>query len=259
MTRTAALILPLLLALFLCSCAVHVKPTDTLAGGYETNDVPEATDLVLRMETEEDLTYEPLLLSRPERAELLDEELPLPTAETLGIDTSSSETMLLVIEPVVWRSEMKIKRETRDKLLFTTRERLFRHALRNYQYPVHVRFNVAPNDPLTRMHRTVRLRAAITDSRGGNGLARFLIGFGLGCSALQIEGELVEHEERIGEFAVRSLHGGYAHWGSNVMVVSDAYCLRYAADAAAGRLMDELPNHLPGARPRPADARTARR
>jgi hypothetical protein len=236
-----------------------VKPTGTLAGGYEANDVPEATDLLLRMETEEDLTYRPLLPSRLERMKLLEDRIPFPTAEALGIDASSSETMLLVIEPVVWRSEMKVKRETRDRLLFTTRERLFRHALRNYQHPVHVRFNVAPDDPLTRMHRTVRLRAAITDCRGGNGLARFLIGFGMGCAALQVEGELVEDGQRIGEFAVRSLHGGYAHWGSNVMVLSDAYCLRYAADAAAARLMDELPNHLPGARPRPADSRTARR
>jgi len=53
-------------------------------------------------------------------------------------------------------------------------------------------------------------------------------------------------KEKVGEFALRAAHAGYAQNGFNTDVLEDAYTLRYAAEAAILEFTKLLPSFLRG-------------
>jgi hypothetical protein len=86
------------------------------------------------------------------------------------------------------------------------------------------------------------LELAITEIREGSGIARWLLGFFLGATTLQVEGRLRSLPDRqiLAQFACRVLFSGDSHFALNVKALSDRYCLRVSSDWAA-RDISELP------------------
>lgn len=79
------------------------------------------------------------------------------------------------------------------------------------------------------------LELAITHMKKGNGLLRYLIGFGLGQTDLQVEGRLFDHKtlDEIFAFTIRSRHAGNSYQGLNPRALSGKYCLRMSAQEMA--------------------------
>lgn len=88
------------------------------------------------------------------------------------------------------------------------------------------------NDP---ENRIFILELAITHMKKGNGLLRYMIGFGLGQTDLQVEGRVFDYksQDEIFAFAVRSRHSGNAYQGLNPRALSSKYCLRMSAQETA--------------------------
>jgi hypothetical protein len=79
------------------------------------------------------------------------------------------------------------------------------------------------------------LEVAVTDAREGVGVLRWLLGFGLGASKLQIEGHLRTWPDRmpVARFACRVVHPGLSYMGLNPKALSATYVLSVSADWAA--------------------------
>lgn len=247
-------LLSALLVVLSSGCAKPIKPDGHLVGGYESFEWRDSPELKVRLYSEPDLTFRPLLLTRDEAKRRQREGLAVPTPTMYQLDVTTSQPLLLVVDPPEWASELRLDEEVEEKMLFTLRERLYRYSLRQYPDPVRVRYAWTPKDTGFAGYRVIHLRTRVTDFNLGNGWARYLLGFGAGSSEVQIEGELVERvpeEDLLGEFVIREGHGGYAQWGINVKVFSGTYCLKYAIEEAVDKLMKSLPDMLPGARVRP--------
>jgi hypothetical protein len=84
-------------------------------------------------------------------------------------------------------------------------------------------------------NRIFILDLTVTHLKKGNGLFRYLIGFGLGQSDLQVEGRIYDHQtlEEIFAFAFRSRHMGNSYQGLNPRALSGKYCLRMSGQETA--------------------------
>ena len=213
--------------------------------------------LRLAVEDAQESTWTPFYPSPAQLAVLRasNKEYAVPSPAVSGLDPSTSRPMLLIIAEPQWAAPLKMDADDRAEIQFVLRERLYRYALRAYPHPVRVRWAYDPRDPLTSDNRVVTLESRITDLGKGSGLARYLLGFGIGSTSVQFEGEFVEGVEerrRLGAFVVRKSHAGYSQWGMNPQVYLASYCAKYAVESGVWSLMERLPEHLPGAVTAPA-------
>ncbi|CAN5480070.1 hypothetical protein BH09SUM1_BH09SUM1_28790 [soil metagenome] len=245
-TRYSLLIVLICAALFASSCASRVKNTGTLSDYSQFNCINKK-GMKLRLNPEalkaKPATPEEVTGKRPDPAN------PQHLIPALADDMTTRAIVFVVAEPT-WDSAKGFKEpEKEDTIQFTIRERFYRYLLRVYAHPVRVRYNYRKSDPLIQDSRVITLKPHVTDIKRGEGLPRYLLGYGLGQTRLQVEGEIYEgisDPVKIGEFAFRVGHGGYAQNGWNTDVLKDDYCLRYAAEQGILEFTAELPKFLPG-------------
>ncbi len=250
--------IPALVVLVLSTaCSSRIRPVGTWGAASATFGDIQRKDLRLAMEGRQEDTWKPFYPSPAQLAVIKasGEGAHFPPPLPRGLDARTSQPMLLVIAEPQWAAPPVMQQDDRDEVRFVLRERLYRYALRAYPHPVRVRWAYDPRDPLTRNHRIVTLQTRITDVGTGNGLARYLLGFGLGAASVQFEGEFLEgavERHPIGAFVVRTAHAGYSQWGMNPQVYLASYCAKYAIESGVWKVMEHLPEHLPGAVTAPA-------
>jgi uncharacterized protein DUF4410 len=89
-------------------------------------------------------------------------------------------------------------------------------------------------------YRINRLEISITHINRGTGIYRYLIGFGLGSSDLQIEGKILDNEsgEEIMSFVSRCRHAGNSYNGMNPRSLSGMYCLKMSIEEETIKITD---------------------
>lgn len=234
--QIARFLLATLLVLSVTGCTSKVVDTGYLEGGYLEFNAIDTKSAKLRID--ESLKGEVAQIL--EVSSLIDEgSAPVPV-----------QPVVFVVPPTENHSEWVLEDpEDQEQLLFTVRERLYRYLLRNYPAPTRVRYAYMQSDPITRNLRVITITSRITDQEEGVGFFRYFLGYGIGMARLQLEGEIFEgpnRERKIGEYAIRRGHGGYAQNGLNVNVMKADYCLRYAAEDAVNDLTELLADRVPG-------------
>jgi hypothetical protein len=149
---------------------------------------------------------------------------------------------VLYIAPVSYVAPPVIPPSLEREIAMLMRERLYIHALRAFA-PRLIITKTEETDKYTEIGYTVdTLSVAVTHVTRGNGLLRYVIGYGLGAATLQAEGVLrnAQTEEHLLHFAVRISHGGNPSMGFNPRAMSSRHCLRLAADAAAHQIIRSL-------------------
>lgn len=149
---------------------------------------------------------------------------------------------VLYIAPVSYAAPPVIRLSLEQELSALLRERLYMHALRTL-VPRLIIIKSKDTDDYAEIGYTVdTLSVAITHVTRGNGLLRYVIGFGMGDAALQVEGVMsnAQTDEPLIELAVRIPHGGYPSMGINPRAISARHCLRLAADAASREIIQAL-------------------
>lgn len=162
----------------------------------------------------------------------------------------SVKPILFIVAPAKWDAKHLGSDDPKDEgeILFTVRERFYRYLLRSYPHPVRVRYAIRTDDPLLARHRVIVVSPRVTDFKKGSGTLRYLFGYGMGKARLQVEGQIfegLEEKKKIGEFAFRVAHQGYAQSGFNTDVLDDDYCLKYAAEEGILKLTHDMPKVLP--------------
>ncbi len=94
--------------------------------------------------------------------------------------------------------------------------------------------------------RIHRIETTLTECRRGNGLLRYVVGFGLGKVEFRIEGKVVDQATRLPLLLFQSheTNAGEPHMGWNPKVLSPEYCLLEAADDFARRLVVKLVDYI---------------
>ena len=149
---------------------------------------------------------------------------------------------VLYIAPVSYAAPPVIRPALEQELSALLRERLYVHALRTL-VPRLIVTKTKDTDDYAEIGYTVdTLSVSITHVTRGNGLLRYVIGFGMGDAALQVEGLMsnAQTDEPLIELAVRIPHGGYPSMGINPRAISARHCLRLAADAASREIIQAL-------------------
>ncbi|MBI1290387.1 hypothetical protein GC173_03990 [bacterium] len=260
------LLLPCVLALVV-GCASKIKPV-----GPEMLPFPEGAEIKevnrkgfrLRIESQDSLR--PFIQSEEVQRELGRRKSEIQPPTVLA-DGETSRGIVFILAPPVWDSpkgfhedrergakdvnkdpDLALAPTREDHLLFTLRERLYRYLLRAYPYPVRTRYAYRLSDPLIQKSRMITIETRITDIKRGDAWIRYVIGYGLGQSRIQIQGEILEGLERrkIGDFVIRRGHGGFSQSGLNPEVLMDDYALKYAIEASVRIICEELPEVLPG-------------
>jgi len=247
------------LLIFSTGCSTKIRPVGDIAKRSDSFTTVNQPAIRISIAEPQDQTFAGLYLSKAQLTALAKSGEPIPTPTSLGLDTSTSQPLLLIIAPTEWKTALKMDEDDREEILFTTRERLYRYLLRAYPHPVRVRWAFDPRDPLLAGYRVVTVSSRITNVGTGESFSRYLIGYGLGATSVQIEGELMEgidEKTLLGEYVVRGRHGGYSQSGWNPDVFLASYCCKYAVDEAIANFTGELPAHLPGARPVPPGTNT---
>ncbi|MBI5153957.1 DUF4410 domain-containing protein [Candidatus Poribacteria bacterium] len=234
-------------------CSRYVRDTGYLADYSEFNAVNE-DGFKMRVFGWEDFRFDKFFLTNQQKEQLEKrEELPPdPAAEGLNLD--DAQPVLFVVEQPEWRASAAFDPDVQEGIVFTIRERLYRYLLRQYPHPVRVRYAYLEDEPQTRGYRVITLRSAVTDVEDGAGALRFILGYGLGATVMQLEGSFIDHQNGdrvLGEFALRESHGGYPNGLMNPRVFSAPYCLKYTADEAIGKLTGRLREFIPAASPKP--------
>jgi hypothetical protein len=252
--RIAAVTLLGALLISSSACATKIRSTGDIAKRSDSFTTVNQPAMRFNIAQPQDQTFAPLYLSKTQIEALTKSKQPVPTPTSLGIDTSTSQPLLLIVAPSEWKTSLKMDADDREEILFTTRERMYRYLLRAYPHPVRVRWAFDPRDPLLNGYRVVTVTSRITNVGTGESFSRYLVGYGLGATSVQVEGELlegIEEKSLLGEYVVRARHGGYSQSGWNPDVFLASYCCKYAVDEAIANFTGELPAHLPGARPVP--------
>ncbi len=149
---------------------------------------------------------------------------------------------VLYIAPVSYAAPPVIRLSLEHELSALLRERLYVHALRILS-PRLIITKTKDTDDYAKIGYTVdTLSVSITHVTRGNGLLRYVIGFGMGDAALQVEGVMsnAQTDEPLVEIAVRIPHGGYPSMGINPRAISTRHCLRLATDAACRDIIQAL-------------------
>lgn len=227
-------------SLFLAGCGSKIIDTGFLAGGYENFNVVDKRGFKVRLDDD-------FLAAKVAR----DQEpiLVLGNGSPYIDDGVTTRPLVLILPQPEWRAEVRFEKQpaAEENILFTIRERLYRYMLRQYEHPVRVRYAYRRSDRLLQEGRLITVRTYVTHVKRGQGLLRYLLGYGLGQCYMQVEGEIFEgarEPKKIGEFAVRTAHGGYAQNGMNVAVIRDDYVLRYAAEEAVSKLTEFFPEYF---------------
>lgn len=250
-----ALFIALLPALF-TGCVSTVKETGFLEHGYSDFNVVENKDLRVRVIDPENWE-EPVVFAAFERELAVQREgehfmvRPASLGDNFREQVTAHPVVFIIPEPI-WLVDDPYpgEPEKTDELTFTVRERLYRYLLRKYPHPTRVRYGCSRNDPKFKDHRFVTIQTYVTWYDKGIGFTRYILGWGIGQAGVQIEGDFidgfVDDGKKIGEFAVRTQHGGFAQNGINVNVLKSNYCLKYASEEAIRMLTDQIPNIIPG-------------
>jgi hypothetical protein len=129
-----------------------------------------------------------------------------------------------------------------DELSRLLRERLYWNLLREFERRAIITRERDLDDYAALGYRVLRLETAITSLEKGVGIARYVIGYGLGDAAVQVEGRLVDQHTNAltAEFAIRVRHNGFPSWGWNPRALSARHCWRLALDDAAQQLSKNL-------------------
>jgi len=250
----------LLLLVAATGCASKVRPVGEWGAASSGFSGVNEEGLRIEVEQPQEQTWARFFPSPKQLSQLRrkDGKSADPTPVDFGLDPETSRPLLLVIAESEWAAPEKMDPDDRAEILFTLRERIYRYSLRAYGHPVRVRWAYDPRDPLLQGYRVVTVNSRVTDVSRGNGLLRYVIGYGAGAVALQFEGELCEgtgpDARRIGAFVSRVHHGGYSQGGWNPDVYLASYCSKYAVEVGVTKLMERLPELLPGAvtaEPRP--------
>ena len=149
---------------------------------------------------------------------------------------------VLYIAPVSYAAPPVIRPSLEQEVSALLRERLYVHALRTL-VPRLIITKTKNTDDYTEIGYTVdTLSVSITHVTRGNGLLRYVIGFGMGDTALQVEGVMsnAQTDEPLIELAVRIPHGGYPSMGINPRAISARHCLRLATDSASREIIQAL-------------------
>lgn len=156
------------------------------------------------------------------------------------------EPYLFIVKKPEWKSDIRLKSaEEEEDVLFTLRERLYRYLLRQYPHPTRVRYAHIPDDPILQKYRVIEVESQITHITKGNGVLRYVIGYGAGATTIQFEGQMFEEEQPLVEFALRQRHAAYPNGFQNPKVIKDAYTLKYGSEALVGQLTETLSLYMP--------------
>ncbi len=223
-------------ALILSACTSRIRDTGTLPGGYESFNAVDTPTVKIRLAAG-------------------DAPDPFPAGGNGLAEEAGGQPLLFIVPPPAWKAgedPWPEEPERLEDLLFTIRERLYRYILREYPHPARVRYAWQASDASLRGYRVLTVESAVTDYKEGNGLLRYLAGWGAGQSRLQLEGRIYEgppgaQEGLLAEYVVRRGHGGYAQNGLNPAVLRADYTLRYAAEQAIALLTAEFPELIPPA------------
>ncbi len=253
-------LLLILIPVIVSGCAGNVRPTGYLEDYGQLRET-DTRKVMLSLKEEQDDSIDDYFLTRADLRRLEKNDKQVPDALADGVDLEAAQPVLFIVEKPEWRATTRLEREEEGKILFTVRERFYRYLLRQYPHPVRVRYAWLPEDTLTEGYRVVTLETAVTDIKKGNGLLRYIIGYGAGTTVLQLEGRLMdggkESHATIADFAIREEHGGYPQGFFNPTVMSASYCLRYAAEQAIHRVASEIRDTIPAARPGVGDSSVA--
>ena len=149
---------------------------------------------------------------------------------------------VIYISPVSWNEENEIPEEWRKELSEFLREYFYQGLLyRNFHDMI-----ILKRDKMdlydTKEKRAAKLNIAVTRISKGNGLLRYFVGYTLGSTDLQVEGNLVslENGEEILAFAARRRHAGNAYNGMNPRALSGKYCLEMSMEKLSIRITDAI-------------------
>ncbi|MDK2971650.1 MAG: hypothetical protein PWP23_1405 [Candidatus Sumerlaeota bacterium] len=239
-------LLPLLFLLF--GCAGKLKPTGYLPDYTEFNRYQDE-NFGMRIRENQDRSIDQYFLTREDIAALEKNGEPVPMLADIGITEEDVQPVLFIVPPAEWRASWEPEsEEEKEALLFTIRERFYRYLLRRYPHPVRVRYAYVPDEPAVLGYRVLEVQTAITDVNPGVGWLRYVIGYGAGTTAIQIEGRIQEEDTTLAEFAIREAHAGYPNGFINTRVFNSTYCLRYAAEEAINNLSNYFRTTIPAAR-----------
>ncbi|MGF1572768.1 MAG: DUF4410 domain-containing protein [Sumerlaeia bacterium] len=156
--------------------------------------------------------------------------------------------VLFVVNKPKWTAVSRLDAGEVQDVAFTLRERIYRYLLRQYPHPARVRYAYIPDDQITKDYDVIFVDSTVTDIRTGNGVARYVLGYGAGATVIQAEGSFFQLKEGepspLLDFALRQRHGAYPNGIFNTKVTDDAYCLKYGTEAMIEKLTTNLPNHF---------------
>ncbi len=244
-SKTFPLFSLLLFALvFASGCATHVVDTGYLEGGYESFNIHDEPEVKIRLD-------EDFLNRVYTREDFPNTEFEDYYRNVAMRDVPTTRSTVFVVPEPTWLIEDPYPDEPArsESIIFTIRERIYRYLLRSYPHPTRVRYAFRRSELATLGSRVITITANVTDHKKGNGFLRYFVGWSLGKSKIQIEGEIFEgpnREHKIGEYAIRKGHAAYAQNGWNVAVIDSCYCTRYAVEEAILDFTQALPLGIEG-------------
>jgi hypothetical protein len=209
------ILMPILTALIL-SCANNIEQTRLIASDTPFNEINSA-DFAMRVSTSSgDRSFEP------------------------------GKVVICVGDALFMAKPEGIDAQTSDELTHLLRERLYWNLLKDLTGRAIITRDPNLGDYLTLGYRAVRLQTAITSLQRGVGVARYIVGYGLGDAVVQVEGRLIDQRTNkwLAEFALRVHHNGYPSWGWNPRALSARHCWRLALDEAAQHVSKNLASLL---------------
>jgi hypothetical protein len=143
--------------------------------------------------------------------------------------------MVLYIPPVKWYDKNDISQKLQNELGRFIQEYFYQALLMDNYYDMILTKRSYLETYESLDYRIVTLDLAVTYIQKGSGFLRYFIGFGLGRSDIQVEGQFRQNktDEEIMAFTMRYQHMGNAHYALNPRALSANYCLRMSIEAVA--------------------------
>lgn len=164
------------------------------------------------------------------------------------INQTTPKPILFVVNKPSWTAKSRLSLQEEEEVAFTLRERIYRYLLREYDHPARVRYAYIPDDQLTKDYELIFVDTTVTDIRTGNGVARYVLGYGAGATVIQVQGSFYRslngEPKPLLDFVLRQRHGAYPSGVMNTQVTDDAYCLKYGTEALVTKLTTALPEYL---------------
>ena len=158
------------------------------------------------------------------------------TAIRLTRDTSLlNRPDVLYVHPVKWSTDRHLSNKLRMEFERFLREYFYQGLLKDNDENMIITKRSYLESFQKQGLRIVDMELVITRMKPGSGLLRYLVGFGLGKTDLQIEGRLKEHDEQkeIMAFIMRYRHLGNSYNGLNPRALSGSYCLKMSIEKIA--------------------------